>query len=215
MLAKTAVAGFLLLSSATALAEGHAIGLKAGALGLGIEYTRSFSDRMALRAGVNGSKLGFDAEESGIDYEFDFVWDSISVAFDFHPLTTALRVTGGVLFNDNRLEASSRPSGSVTIGSDTYTSAEVGTLMGRMGFDGTALFAGVGWDWSKRKRVGMSLDVGILDQGAPSVSLRGNGTLLGDPMFQADIAAEEAELSSSLDDFDLMPYLTLGVVVRF
>jgi hypothetical protein len=34
-------------------------------------------------------------------------------------------------------------------------------------------------------------------------------------MFQADIAAEEAELSSSLDDFDLMPYLTLGVVVRF
>lgn len=215
MRVRAAVASVLMLASGTVLAEGHAIGLKAGALGLGVEYTHEFSERLAIRAGINGSEYGFDGEESGIDYEFDLVWDSISVAVDFHPLTTALRLTGGLLRNDNRLEAVSRPSGNVTIGGDTYTPAEIGTLTGRIGFDDTALFAGVGWDWSKRKRLGMSLDIGIVDQGAPSVRLRGSGTALGDPMFQDDIAAEEAELAAELDDLDLLPYLTLGLVIRF
>lgn len=215
MMLRSALAGVLMLASAAALAEGHAVGLKAGALGLGIEYTRSFSDRLSLRAGVNGSELGFDSEESGIAYEFDFVWDSLSVAVDFHPGGGAFRLTGGVLANDNRLEAVSRPSGSVTIGGDTYTPEEIGTLTGRMGFDDTALMAGVGWDWSRRKRFGVSFDLGVFDQGAPTVSLRGSGTLLGDPMLEADIAAEEGQLSDELDDLGLLPYLTLGFVVRF
>lgn len=215
MRVRAAVASALLVTGGTALAEGHAIGLKAGALGLGVEYTHSFSERIALRAGINGSEFGFDAEESGIDYDFDLVWDSFSVAVDFHPLTTALRVTGGLLRNDNRLEAVSRPTGNVTIGGTTYTPAEIGTLTGRIGFDDTALFAGVGWDWSKRKRIGMSLDIGVLDQGAPTVRLQGSGTAFNDPAFQDDIAAEEAELAAELDDLDLFPYLSLGLVIRF
>lgn len=215
MQVRAAVASILLLVSGSVLAEGHAIGLKAGVLGLGLEYTHELSERIALRAGINGSQIGLDGEESGIDYDFDLVWESLSIAVDFHPLTTALRVTGGLLRNDNRLEAVSRSSGNVTIGDDTYTAAEIGTLTGRFGFDDTALFAGVGWDWSKRKRVGMSLDLGLLDQGAPSVRLRGSGTAFGNPAFEADIAAEEAQLAEDLDDLDLLPYLTLGLVIRF
>jgi hypothetical protein len=61
----------------------------------------------------------------------------------------------------------------------------------------------------------MALDLGVLDQGAPAVSLRGSGTLLGDPAFQQDIAAEEAELRDSLDLPDVVPYLTLGFQFRF
>jgi hypothetical protein len=62
----------------------------------------------------------------------------------------------------------------------------------------------------------MSFDIGMLDQGDPVVTLTGNGTLLGDPAFEQDINAEEAELQSSLDgDVDLVPYLSLGLVFRF
>jgi hypothetical protein len=61
----------------------------------------------------------------------------------------------------------------------------------------------------------MSFDIGVVSQGAPRVSLTGTGTLLGDPAFESDIAAEEAELTRSLDDLDLVPYMTLGFVFRF
>jgi hypothetical protein len=34
-------------------------------------------------------------------------------------------------------------------------------------------------------------------------------------MFEADIAAEQAELQADFDGLDLLPYMTLGFVFRF
>ncbi len=216
MVRKLGLAGLLLLPTAWASAGDRAVGLKVGALGLGVEYTQNLGERLAIRGGINGSTLGFDGQESDIDYQFDVVWDSLSFAFDFHPKKTPLRLTAGILRNDNRLKALSTPSDDVTIGTTTYTPAEVGVLSGTIDFDKIAPFAGVGWDWSRGKQLfGMSLDVGVLDQGSPRVTLRATGTLLGDPSFQQDIADEEAQLRDSLSNLDLLPYVTVGFVFRF
>ncbi len=210
-----ALAAICLLPAA-AWAGDNAIGIKAGALGLGVEYTRNLSDRWAIRGGINGSQLGFDGEESGIDYQFDFVWDSLSIGVDLHPFKSPFRLTAGILRNDNGLNGESRPTSNVTIGDTSYTPAQVGVLTSTVGFKQTAPFLGLGWDWSRKKRhFGMSFDVGVLDQGSPRVTLRGSGTLLGDPAFQQDIAAEEAQLRDSLSDLDLLPYVTVGFVIRF
>lgn len=203
-------------SSSIAQAEGRAIGLKAGSLGLGVEYTHEFNERLSVRGGLNGSTLGFRDERSGISYDFDLRWDSLSVGVDFHPFKTPFRISGGLLRNDNRLDAVSRPTDNVVIGDTTYTPDEVGALTGRVSFDRTSPFVGVGWDWSRtRRHFGMSLDIGALDQGSPEVSLTGSGTLLGDPGFQADIESERAQLADSLSGLKLVPYLTVGFVVRF
>jgi hypothetical protein len=200
-----------------ALAEGRAIAIRAGALGLGVEYTHELTDRIAVRGGLNGSSLGFNDDRSGIHYDFDLVWDSLSVGIDFHPLKTAFRISGGILRNDNRLNAVSEPTTDIVVGDTTYTPEEVGTLRGRVSFDHTSPFVGVGWDWSRKKRrhFGMSFDLGVLDQGKPDVSLTGSGTLLGDPAFQADIEAERAQLADSLSGLDLVPYMSVGFVIRF
>jgi len=204
-----------MLSAPAAFAQDHAVSAKIGMLGLGVEYAHPMTDRLVLRGGLNGSSYGFDSTESGIDYAFDFNWDSLSVAADFHPTKGALRLTAGLLRNDNGLNATSRPSQDVTIGDTTYTPDEVGTLSGRVGFDSLAPFVGVGWDWSRGKHFGVALDLGVLSQGAPKVSLSATGTLLGDPQFSADLAAEAADLQSSLDNLDLLPFATLGFVFRF
>lgn len=211
------VLGALLAAGHSAAgAEGHAIAAKAGALGLGLEYTYSLTERVGLRLGLNGSELGFDAEESGIEYDFDLVWDSVSVAVDFHPLRNPLRLTGGLLRNDNRLEAVSRSAGNITVGDTTYTPAEIGTLTGRVAFDDTAPFVGIGWDWSRQtERFGVSFDLGVVRQGTPQVSLQADGAIVGDPAFASDVAAEETELADSLEDFDLLPFASLGLVFRF
>jgi hypothetical protein len=208
-------AALLALPAPIALADGHAVGLKVGALGLGAEYTHELTDRIAVRGGLYGSQLGVDVEESGIEYEADVVWDSIVAGVDFHPLKTALRLSAGLIKNDNALELVSRPAAPQTIGDTTYTPAEIGTLEGRVGFDDAATFFGIGWDWSRDKRLfGVSLDLGIVNQGNPTVSLRGNGTLLGDPSFQQDIDAEVAQLESEIDA-DVVPFFALGFQFRF
>src|SRR5690606_16009311 len=81
------------VASAPAAAERHAVALKAGLLGLGLDYAYSPVERWALRVGVNRTQFGFDAEESGIDYDFDLVFDSTSLAIDFHPTRGALRLS--------------------------------------------------------------------------------------------------------------------------
>jgi hypothetical protein len=215
MIRRWSLTALLLLGQCPAHAEGHSVGLKLGALGLGVEYTHDFNERLAVRAGLNGSRFGFDQEESGISYDFDLLWDSVSLAVDFHPLKSPFRLSLGVLDNDNRLEAVSRPTQDVTVGDTVYTAAQAGALLGRVGFNSIAPFVGVGWDWSRDKHFGVSLDVGVLDQGSLDVSLRGTGTLLGNPSFQQDIDAEEAELRDSLDGYDTVPYATLGFVFRF
>jgi hypothetical protein len=82
-------------------------------------------------------------------------------------------------------------------------------------FDDTATFLGLGWDWSRDKRLfGMSFDVGVLDQGDPAVTLRGTGTLLGNPAFQQDIAEEVAQIEGEID-YDVVPFVSVGFQFRF
>ncbi len=210
------VAGFLAIAAAPAAAQDHAVAARIGVNGLGVEYTHAVNDRIGVRAGLNGSSLGFDAEESGIDYEFDFEFDSLYLGVDFHPLATPLRLSLGLLRNDNELTALSRVSENVTVGGTTYTPEEVGTLRGAVTFDDTATYAGVGWDWSRDGRgFGVSFDLGVLSQGEPGVRLTADGGLASDPMFDDDIEAEERELEASLGDFDVVPYASLGFGFRF
>lgn len=206
----------LFLLPGLAAAEGHAVGAKIGFLGLGIEYSYTLTDRIAIRGAINGSGYSFDETESGIDYEFDLDFDSWSVGVDVHPMRSAFRVSAGLLGNDSALTASGLPSGgSYDIGDETYTAADVGSLRGSIGFDSTAPFVGIGWDWLRQKRVGMTFEMGLVDQGAPIVALDALGPIAGDAGFQADLAAEEAELRDSVDDLDLYPYAAFGIVVRF
>ncbi len=216
MFRKSALIVAFVLWHSAAFAEGQAVGIKAGALGLGVEYTHELTERLAFRVGLNGSQFGFDSTESGIRYSFDFVFDSLSANVDFHPLKSPFRLTLGLLRDENRLEAESTPVSNIAVGDTTYTPQQVGTLFGRVDFDQSAPFAGLGWDWSrKRQRFGVSLDLGVLDQGAPRVALRGTGTMLGDPAFAADIAKEAAQLRDSLSNLDWVPYLSVGFQFRF
>jgi len=208
----TAVLVFL---ASTASAEDHMIGARVGLLGLGVEYGYRLSDRLTVRFGLNGSGIDFDETESGIDYAFDLNFDSLSASIDVHPMKGAFRVSAGLLKNDTELKAVGRTSSPVTIGDEVYQPSDIGTLSGAIGFDGTAPYLGVGWDFMHEKKVGISFDMGIVSQGAPIVTLSASGPIADDPAFMQDIEAERLELQNSLDDLDLYPYAMLGVLVRF
>jgi hypothetical protein len=210
-----AVAAPALGQDAAGPAAKNAVALQVGALGLGVEYSHSFGDRLALRGALYGSQTGFDGNEGDIDYEFDVIWDSLALGIDIHPGAGPFRLSGGYLRNDNRIEAVSAPTGIEEIGDSFYTPSQIGTLNGLVTFDDAALFAGLGWDWSRDGGFGMSLDLGVVSQGDPFVDLQATGTAASAPAFQQDLAAEEEEIRAELEDLDVVPYLTLGFVFRF
>jgi hypothetical protein len=199
----------------TARAENHAIGARIGFLGIGVDYAYRATERIAIRVGLNGSGISFDETESGIAYAFDLDFDSAVIGIDIHPMKGKFRFSTGVLKNDSSLSATAEATQSITIGDTVYQAAAVGNLTGRVGFDGSAPFLGFGWDWRPEKRVGIALDFGVVSQGAPIVSLRADGPIADDPAFVADLAAEQAELQQSLDDLDVYPFATFGIVARF
>lgn len=216
MLTRSSLLGLLFFVVGGVQAQNHAVAGKLGMLGIGVEYSYQVSELLAFRAGINGASYGFDATESGIDYDFDLIWDSLSVGVDFHPMRGPFRLSIGLLSNDNGLEATSRLANSVNVGGTIYTPDEVGTLRADVSFDSTAPVVGLGWDWSRDKeKFGISLDLGIVDQGSPRLSLVADGNLVGDPIFADDLETERLELQSELEDFDLLPFLSLGFVFKF
>jgi hypothetical protein len=202
-------------ASSPAWAEDHAVGIRAGLLGIGVEYAYRLSDRISIRGGLNGSGLDFDDTEAGIDYSFDLDFDSVAVGVDVYPLKGAFRVSAGLLRNDSSLAATSRATESITIGDTVYQPADVGTVRGSVGFDGTAPYVGIGWDWLREKKVGLTLELGVVKQGAPGVSLTADGPIADDPGFAEDLAVEESELEGALGDFDAYPYAMFGLALRF
>jgi hypothetical protein len=196
-------------------ASHNSLALKVGALGLGLEYTRSFGDRLAVRGAMHGAEIGFDGDEGDIEYESDLIWDSFSLGVDFHPGSGPFRLSGGYLNNDNRVEASSTPVANEEIGDSSYTAAQIGTLNGLVTFDDSAAFGGVGWDWSRDGGFGMSLDLGVVSQGSPVAELSATGSAASIAAFQQDLENEARQIEEDLEGLDLVPYLTLGFVFRF
>lgn len=198
-----------------ALAEQHSVGAKVGMLGLGVEYAYRVNDLITVRGGINSSSYTFVDTQSGIDYELELGFDSVTAGVDFHPMKGAFRVSLGGLKNDNSIVAQSSATQSFDVGGTIYQAADVGTLRGAIEFDSFAPYASIGWDFMRDRSFGISFDLGLLRQGSPIARLTATGPILGDPQFQDDLAIEERELQDSLDEFDLYPFANLGFIFRF
>jgi hypothetical protein len=103
------------------------------------------------------------------------------------------------------------PSGSYSIGNRTYTGAEVGTITGTVDFASSAPYFGVGWGNATSGRLGIALDLGLVFQGTPQVSLLTTGILSSDPTFVQELNREVQELEDEIKEFKYSPVISLGL----
>lgn len=206
----------ILLLPTAALAE-IGIEAKASTLGLGAEIHFGFTSYLNLRVGLNNYSYTYDTTEDDINYNFDLKLRSTSVLLDFHPFGGTFRLTGGMLKNENEFQGNAALAGSYDIGGNTYTSAEVGTLSGNISFDSPVPYVGFGWANNPGESgFGVSFDIGLVMQGEPKADLfTQGGTLLNDPQFQDDLAAEELALQEDMKEFDAYPVISFGLQYRF
>lgn len=202
----------MMLWAGSAQAIGLGVTGKAGSLGIGVEVTKSLVPMVNVRGGLNFLDYSFDQSEGGNDYDFDLKLKSFSVLIDFHPIPErGLRLSGGIIFNNNHLDMVAVSSATYSIGNRTYTGAEVGQLDGVVDFKSTAPYFGIGWGNATSGRFGLALDLGIVLQGSPQVSLSATGLAASDPNFVQDLNREVQELENDISGFKYYPVISLGL----
>lgn len=201
--------------SGGSLADNLWLGVKAGTLGLGVEATWRALPWLDLRGGLNTFDYDESGSEAGINYDATLALDSQYATANIRFPLSPFRLTAGLFSNGNELQLVSRESGPIEVGGMTFTSAEVGTLRSLTSFDSTAPYAGIGFDFGLFGKVGLNLDLGVLFQGDPDVTLTSDGLLANDPAFADALESERVELEDEVDKFKAYPVASLTFNVQF
>jgi hypothetical protein len=225
-----AAAALFFLAAAPGRAQ-VAIAGKAGSLGLGLELTLGISPQLNARLGANGfNYTDSHREVSGIEYDATAKLRTATALLDWHPGGYGFRLTGGLVYNGTRIEGTSLPpaSGFYDIGGVPVPVALVGTLNGKIDFNPTVPYLGLGWGnallpgKTPGKKVGFYADAGVMFQGRGRATLTPNipaGSPLNNPTARAALdillRREESEIEDKVADYTVYPVVSLGLSYRF
>lgn len=213
--ASSLAAAALALLAGSAVADDLAFGVRAGTLGVGMEGRWNALPWLDIRGGLNGFDYHEDGSQAGINYDGTLRLRSLQITANAHLPRSPLRLTGGIVLNDNELRMKSEDNAVYDIGGETYSAAEAGTLRARAAFNWLAPYVGLGYDLDLAGRWGLNLDVGLLYQGDPSVTLTSNGQLRDDSAFIDALERERRELADDVDDLNTYPVAALAFYFNF
>ena len=204
------------LTAATASAQGLGGGLRFGTPSTGLQLESLFvTERFGIRGLVDGGSVSYDYDETRAGYDGTFRLGTGVLLADWHPYASGFRLSGGLLYNNQRFSGTAqRSSGTININGMPYSS--VGLLDGRLTFSRAIPYLGVGWGLTPRagSRLYFSADLGVMYQ-RPSAML----TSACGPALYANactqLHVEEAEFREGADDLRLYPVISVGFGLRF
>jgi hypothetical protein len=200
------------------------LGGRIGTPGLGLELAKSLTPRANLRGMVNlfRTSHSLDADLASGDIESPVHFDgtvrlkTAGLLLDLYP-GPAFHVTGGLVYNRDVLDFDARPTQPVTVNDQTYTAEEIGVLTGSAVLGRKwAPYAGIGFgNPLASKRVTFLVDVGVVFQGAPHVTLVSSKA--EDAGLALDLSAAADQVNRDHLDKSYLKYypvLSVGVGVR-
>ena len=211
-------------SSAFANTGDIAIGAKASTLGFGVEVTVGLTPCLNVRGGYNGYNYTGSTSQNQINYDYKLSLGSYPVLLDWYPFEhSGFRLSPGVIFNNNKVTATGTSAQVVnfSIGGDTYSTTQIGSLTGSVDFDKTVPYAGLGWGNAVGKGSGLSFvfDLGVMFQGTPKVALNAsnlqNNPAIVQTAIQTSINKEIADLKDKTDKFKYYPVVSIGLAYGF
>lgn len=217
-----AVVGAFASISGVAQARDVGVTAEVGTTGLGLHLVTPIREDLNARIGFNA--MNFNLSESSDDTDYDIKADlqTFDVLLDYYPAAgSSFRLTGGLIYNGNKLTAKARAkNGTYTFNGETYSAADVGTVDGRMDFKKIAPYLGIGWGNAVAASGGwgFAADVGVMFQGSPDVNLASNNCTapaVACERLRSDLQAENRELNSSAHDFQYYPVVRVGASYRF
>lgn len=176
-----------------------------GTNGLGLGYAKSVSQDWAVRGQYNTLNLSYtgdvgDTTSSGTA-ELKIKFDSVQLLGDWYPSDGGFRVSGGVVFNNNKITLNG--TGTVNNVPNQTINAEI-----KMS-DGIAPYLGIGYSTRPKdaKGFGFTYDLGLMFQN-PKASLTSSASA-------ADTAAQLAKIQDAIDKLKIFPAFSIGVSYSF
>jgi hypothetical protein len=198
---------FLSAVLACGAAQAAGIGVRAGTTGVGVDFAFGLAPTLDARIGYSALKWNYKTSTSDASYDGNARLSNLNALLDFHPLGPVFRISGGVIFNDNKYEATGHPNGAP--GSFNAT-VEAGKR--------AAPYLGIGWGNVAGAGVNVYADLGVMFMGSPKATIATDCTGLSGAQcsaLQGQAAAEQARLEDQLKHFKTYPVLNLGVTIGF
>ena len=192
--------------AASGAAHAIGIGLKAGTTGIGGDVAMSVFPLVDARIGWAGGSLSRSYSTSGASYDGKMKLNNLNALLDFHPLGPTFRLTGGVIFNDNKYDATGTPSNGV------------GSLNASVKGNSAAPYLGVGWGRVAGMGINWYADLGAMFMGSPKATISANCSGLSAAQctaLQGQAATEQSALQDKISSFKIYPVLSIGFTVGF
>lgn len=218
---------------------GWAIVPEVSSLGFGGNLVTRITPNFNARLGINAFGVGLDVEETEFDYEGDLNLFNVSTLIDVHPFrNSGLRISGGLIFNNNNVEGTADISeqvaeelGTVEVSGQLVDASELGveelaTVDADIDLTNTvAPYLGIGGGnpVAASKGWGFWWNLGIAFSGSPEADVSSNvADDVPEPIrTEVEAAAdrvledEERDLEDELDLIRIYPVLSLGFSYQF
>lgn len=228
---RTLLAALVLLSSTTAQAIDFGVGVKAGTLGAGVDFSIALTQTINARLSLTTIDRDFDEtleiEDSDntatLDSTINLNFGSTALLFDWHVFDGTFHLTAGMLKNDSKLDL----QGTITDATVVFdgTSYDVSTefvdpnMSGKISFgDSFEPYIGLGWGRKASPHSGFSFsaEIGVVLTD-PKVTLTAPEAV--NPAVQtqldADVKAAEDAAAEDLSAFEVWPVLSIGLNYAF
>jgi hypothetical protein len=199
----------------------HAQASTTGFIGADVGY--KFSPNLHARLGLNTVGFNTNYSSQGIDYNANFNPTNVHFLGDYFPFGGGLRLTGGLIFQNNQFNGTGKSSSTsqITLGGTTYNANDVGTVSSEGSFSNTvAPYLGIGFGTPLSPGLGFNLDAGVMFAGSPTVRLRANNISPLVPAAQQqqiknDLATQERQTNQDIGGFNVYPVISIGVSYAF
>ena len=177
-----------------------------GTNGLGIGYATSVSKDWAVRGQYNAlpkqkftGDVGDFGSTAALTVEID--WNSAQIVGDWYPMSDGFRLTGGVVFNNNKITV----TGTGTVGSTANSTVNAEVKMS----DGVTPYLGLGYGVKPKadKGLGFNFDLGVMFQN-PKASLTSSAAA-------SETASELRQMQDAVDKLKIFPVLSFGISYSF
>lgn len=195
-----------------------------GIMGIGLQVAKLVTPHVGIRAGGTYFSLSRTITQTDVEYDASLKLGSIKGLVDLFPGSRgAFHLSGGVLANLTKVDATGNCSGTIDINNHNYTCAELGKLTGSVKFPSASPYVGLGFGTpAKGSRVHFVMDLGAAF-GAPTLLLAAsnagsNAQLTADVNAQltADVNAERDKTQKDINKYlKIFPVIELGLGIRF
>ena len=199
--------GLAALAAMAGAAQAGGVGVRIGTTGVGVDLGGDVAPTLGWRLGLSGMNVNTSIDTSEVRYDAKVKVLTGSLLLDWSPIGP-FRISGGFMPNNNKIDLNGQPSSGLSF---PPGSSLTGTVKPEYSF---APYLGIGYGNVWTKGVNFYVDLGVMFQGTPEVSLSANcAPSAACTAAQARVEEERQRVQDKVDKYKYYPVANIGLTI--